>query len=190
MGRFLKLISVPGILISLITNVAAQTGKSGQQTFLFSRIDSANRSYINTAYPPFELALLDGKSINNSIFEGKVTVLNFWFEDCMPCREEFPNLDAAYHDNMGNPKFQLIGITFDPKENAARVVKQFDLAFPIGLTGSIEKSQEMNFHNGFPTTIIIGADGRVVYVKLGKINYSRDTNIPNNIYPILKKYLN
>ena len=46
--------------------------------------------------PPVEFtaALFDGKKVDSANFPGHVTVLNFWYAACAPCRSEAPGLQA------------------------------------------------------------------------------------------------
>ena len=37
--------------------------------------------------------LFDGTTVTAAQFQGKVTVLNFWFAACAPCRVEAPSLE-------------------------------------------------------------------------------------------------
>ena len=50
--------------------------------------------------------LFDGTAVTSADFPGKVTVLNFWFAACAPCRVEAPSLEAL------NQEFKTKGVQF------------------------------------------------------------------------------
>lgn len=42
--------------------------------------------------------LFDGTAVTPDVLKGKVTVLNFWFAACAPCRVEAPQLEALHQE--------------------------------------------------------------------------------------------
>lgn len=132
---------------------------------VFPNYDSMQRSHIGKTYPAFEITTLDGRKINQNSLIGKVTWLNFWFEDCPGCRNEFDKLNKLYDSLKNNPDFQFVAITYDRKETLPEFIKQFKLNFPIATVPSEAIAQTMNYGNGFPTNMIIDKHGKVALVR-------------------------
>ncbi len=55
---------------------------------------------------------VDGKEIDLSQMRGKVVLIDFWATWCPPCREEVPNVVAAYN-KYHDKGFEIIGISLD-----------------------------------------------------------------------------
>lgn len=119
--------------------------------------------------PDFELDLLDGNKFRLSEEIGKkVIILNFFATWCGPCLSEMPELERYLTAQSGNPVV-LVGIDADESEDAVRkFVKDVGVSFPIGIDHhrKIHKSYGVI---SFPTTVLIGADGKVHVYQLGEI---------------------
>jgi peroxiredoxin len=114
---------------------------------------------------PFDVTTLDGKHINNISLIGKITWLNFWFEDCPGCRNEFDKLNRLYDSLKTDTDFQFVAITYDKKETLPAFIKQFNLKYPIATVANSAVAQILNYANGFPSNILIDKQGKVVFVR-------------------------
>ena len=87
-------------------------------------------------------------------------MLNFFATWCAPCRAEMPEL-TRFATKFKEQPFTLIGI--DAHEEPALVddfVKKVGVGFPVGIDeGPIAQRYGVI---SYPTTVIIGADGRVL----------------------------
>ena len=111
----------------LTTHLSAQEKKTWHKP----NWDSLQASHVGKIYMPFDVVTLDGKHINNESLKGKITWLNFWFENCPGCRNEFDKLNRLYDSLKNDPDFQFIAITYDKKETLPAFIKQFNLNYPI-----------------------------------------------------------
>lgn len=108
--------------------------------------------------PPFELETLDGSLTKISDYHGKVVLLNFWATWCKPCKEEMPEIQAAY-EMYKDQGFVVLGINFGEKrEKVKKLVKEMGLTFPILLDRDFEVAE---FHNvvSLPVTFFIDGKG-------------------------------
>lgn len=119
----------------------------------------------------FTATSFDGESINTADWEGKVTVLNFWYAACAPCRLEAPTLKKLSNE-FKKQGVQFIGVNVrDEKAAADAFDKTFGLEYPSindvkdgGVQLALAKIVPAQ---AVPTTLVIGPDRRVTARVLG-----------------------
>ena len=116
--------------------------------------------------------LFDGTAVTPKDFQGKVTVLNFWFAACAPCRVEAPSLEAL-HQEFKSKGVQFFGVNLrDEKATADAFDKTFGLTYPSfdDKDGSVLLSVSGLVPPGaVPTTLVMDKQGRVASRVLGEI---------------------
>lgn len=92
-------------------------------------------------------------------------IINVWGSWCEPCKEEIPFFVELYKDL--DPSIQLIGI--DVEEHNLEVGQAFVRAHGITWPNFYDQSgaTRARFGMGVPVTWFIGADGKVLYKKIG-----------------------
>ncbi len=116
----------------------------------------------------FGLSDLNGKTVKLSDFSGRPVLINAWATWCPPCQDEMPDLQAYYrtHSPQG-----LVILAVNAGESAAKAgafVRQLGLTFPV-LLDSGENLMDTLHINDFPTTILVGRDGLVKAVHIGRM---------------------
>ncbi len=113
---------------------------------------------------PFTLeSFVDDKKVSLNDFKGKVVLLDFWYPNCGPCRQSMPYLQRLYS------KYKDSGLVFlgvnGVEQQAAYVmplVKSRGWGM-IPLRGNSKWCAEVYKVQGFPSTFLIGTDGRVYF---------------------------
>ena len=134
--------------------------------------------------PELSFTDLDGKAVSLADFKGKLLVLNLWATWCHPCLEEMPALEqlqvnipeklivAAISEDRGGKK---IVEPFLDKLGLKKVKVYLDPKSDVGHAFEVR---------GLPTTIVIGAGGKVV----GKVEGPADWD-SYEMLDVLKPFL-
>lgn len=122
------------------------------------------------ATPALELPTLDGTPWLLSAQRGRVVALNFWASWCEPCRAEMPSLEllAQRHESHG-----LVVLAVNHKESVAairRFSERESLTLPLlrDAEGAAARAFGVTI---FPTTVLIGRDGRVAFSVVGEADW-------------------
>jgi len=130
------------------------------------RIDSIEKSTLGKDFSEFKTVALNGDVISEKNLNGKVTLVNFWFETCAPCIAELGALSNLFNEYKDNPDFLFLSFTVDNLEVARKAVEKYDIPF-IVCSLSREEASRMNFSMGFPTNIILNRERKIVFFKSG-----------------------
>lgn len=118
--------------------------------------------------------LADGSTLSSANLSGVVTVLNFWYAGCAPCRAEAPDLVALAKQF---PKVQFLGVNVrDAAGTAGAFERKFGIQWPSILDAS-DGSVVLAFTGivtpqAVPTTLVVDSKGRVAARVLGRIDKS------------------
>ncbi|MCH1882115.1 TlpA disulfide reductase family protein [Agrococcus sp. ARC_14] len=116
-----------------------------------------------TAPEPFSGPLAEGGEFDSAELDG-VSLVNFWYAACPPCRVEAPVL-AELHAELGD-EVDFIGVNVrDGAAQAATFEEQFGIEYPSVLDDESAEAQlaftGIVAPNAVPSTIILDAEGRV-----------------------------
>ena len=119
---------------------------------------------VGSEMPDFEFTDFAGKKRHLSEFRGKVVLLDFWGTWCPPCRGELPYLKATY--SRFQPRgFEIVGMNTDEPELVPQIktwLEKNGLDWTQAKRESIAPViQALRIHT-FPTTILLGPDGKVI----------------------------
>ncbi|GAA1166888.1 TlpA family protein disulfide reductase [Nesterenkonia sandarakina] len=112
----------------------------------------------------FESTLFDGSPVGPERWEGEVTVINFWYAACAPCRVEAPDL-ADLHAEFEDEGVQFYGVnTRDTQPTAEAFERTFGIEYPSMEDRSGEVMLAMTDYvppSAVPTTLVLDKQGRV-----------------------------
>lgn len=105
---------------------------------------------------------------------GRPLLLNFWATWCAPCVDELPLINDFYLQNKGKG-WQVLGLAVDKLEPVQSFLKKMPLDFPVGMSGlaGAELGRSLgNVAGGLPFSVVVGANGTVLYRKMGRLHPS------------------
>lgn len=118
--------------------------------------------------PPFSLAAVRATEPPAALPAGRPTVLNFFAAWCAPCREELPVLAQAHRRAGGAVAFVGVDVN-DSRRAAAELLDGTGVTYPAGYDADASIAGRYRLQ-GMPTTVFIGADGRVDGVVTGPLD--------------------
>ena len=115
-----------------------------------------------------------GVNLSSNQLSGVITVINFWYAGCAPCRIEMPEL-IELQDQFLSDEVQFIGVNVrDTSETALAFARQINLNFPSVMdakTGSVVLAfTGVVTPQAVPTTLVIDSEGNVSARVLGRID--------------------
>lgn len=125
---------------------------------------------------PVELSghTLTGDQLDVASLRGKPVVVNVWASWCSPCRDEAPDLQAAYLE-LKPQGVAFIGI--DSRDDDLAAAKAFQESFGITYPSLVDEGGALLLAlrgvvapKSVPTTLVLDAQGRVAARVNGKIN--------------------
>ena len=117
----------------------------------------------------FTLPTLNGGATSLSDYDEQVVVINFWATWCPPCKAEMPGINAFYETYRDKG---LVVLAINGQESAATVgefIAAEGFTFPVLLDEEGEATRLFNARS-FPTTFILGKNGRIEHVQVGVIS--------------------
>ena len=122
----------------------------------------------NTIAPDFNLTNQYGAPESLSLYKNKVIFLNFWATWCPPCRNEMPHIQELYEEYGENKKDVIfIGVNNESQQSMSQFLENNNYSFPV-VTDSTEEVLEKYRIRAFPTTFIIGKDGKIREIIIGE----------------------
>ena len=119
--------------------------------------------------PALRLPLLDGADWSLEAQRGHAVLLNFWASWCEPCRDELPSLVRLAGRE---PDLRVVAVNYrEPADTVRRFVDANPLSLPVALDADGAAAKAFDVH-AFPSTVAIGADGRVRFVAMGECDWT------------------
>ena len=115
-----------------------------------------------------------GEKFDSADLAGKVTVVNFWYAGCAPCRLEAADLEAVWQ-KYSDDDVSFIGInTRDQADTAIAFADEFDVTYP-SLIDVDTAEAKLAFAKvvpiaATPTTLVLDKQGRVAAKIIGPID--------------------
>ena len=118
---------------------------------------------------------IQGNKIDLKENQGKITIINFWFINCPPCRMEIPDLNLLA-EKYASDSVRFVAIALDQKHELEEFLRTTPFNYKIVDDGRyIAKGEGVQ---SYPTHVVIDQEGKVYFHTTGLA--------PNTVYWIEK----
>jgi len=147
-------------------NLAPELKKSPLGMDIPLQLAAPENTRIGKIAPDFDQLSPEGKTVHLSDFRKQYVLLDFWASWCGPCREENPNLVAAYQ-KYKDKGFTILGVSLDSGGQRAAWLKaiqydQLNWTQVSDLKGWENKAAKIYGVRSVPANFLIGPDGSII----------------------------
>ena len=123
----------------------------------------------------FDFTLTDSDGVEYTLSElleeKDAVVLNFWYLNCGPCRQEFPYLQEAYEEYSDRIEVLALNPVDGTDETIAEFKEELELTFPMAACDP-QWANAMQL-TAYPTTVIIDRNGIISLIHTGSITSTK-----------------
>lgn len=177
-GRRRAILALPLAAALLLAGCAGGDGLSKQwQASDGSAGDGSTTSFIledRGDAVEFEGVTEHGERFGSDETLGFVTVVNFWYAGCAPCRAEAADLVEVYEEFQPDG-VQFVGVnTRDQRAQAVQFAEEFGVDYPSLMDTEGGRAAQRAFAgqvplNAVPTTLVLDTEGRVAHRVVGQL---------------------
>ena len=159
MNKIFKSISKIFVVLFLALAVTACTSKAPEGPTLSN----------GDAFPKFDAVDFKGNPVSSDVFkDSPVTIMSIWFTGCKGCIDEMPTLQKI-SEELKDKNVKVMSICLDTyedkkiKEEAEKIIEAKGVKYPnLAVKPSEEIDNYLKNLTAFPTTLLIGRDGKII----------------------------
>jgi peroxiredoxin len=168
--RFLPLIAAAlavTVLAGCSSDLLAEQYKDGTDTNYISGEGVYKEYTVDERGDAVEFAGVTdaGDAVSSDDYAGSVTVVNFWYAGCPPCRLEAPDLEDL-SQTYADQGVKFLGVnTYDQADTSQAFARTFGVTYP-SIIDANDVAVQYAFSgsvapNAVPTTLVVDREGRV-----------------------------
>lgn len=100
---------------------------------------------------------VDGKRVTLDSLKGKVIVMHFWFTDCLPCKQEMPQLNQLAARYRDRDEVAFLSVSLDGRPSTERLLRQSPFLYEVLYSGY--RIAERYKIQSYPTNLVINRRG-------------------------------
>lgn len=123
---------------------------------------------LNKQAPEISMPDITGNTFNLSSLRGKYVLIDFWASWCKPCREENPNVVAAYNQ-FKDKNFTILGVSLDSDKGSwIKAIQKDGLTWTHISDLKMWETSVVNTYQfeGIPFNVLIDPQGKVIATNL------------------------
>ena len=159
MNKIFKNISKIFVLLFLVLAMTACTSKAPEGPTASS----------GDLFPKFDAVDFKGNPVSSDVFkDSPVTIMSIWFTGCKGCIDEMPTLQKI-SEELKDKNVKVMSICLDTyedkkiKEEAEKIIEAKGVKYPnLAVKPSEEIDNYLKNLTAFPTTLLIGRDGKII----------------------------
>lgn len=129
-------------------------------------VDNAMNTVVGKKYIDFSMNTPEGKTVKLSDFvsKNKYTLIDFWASWCGPCRQEMPNVVAAYKQ-FKSKGFEIVGVSLDKDADKwKQAIKDLNITWPqmSDLKAWQCEGAELYGVRSIPATVLVDQEGNII----------------------------
>jgi len=127
--------------------------------------------------PYFSSKNLKGEKVSSKTLTKKITLINFWFVNCMPCIKEIPELNKLKRDY--GDKINFVAISFDNSEKIKKFLKnkEFNFEHLPDQRNIVENTFRVE---SYPKLLVSDREGKIRLIANG-LGEKKDSKLKNTI---------
>ena len=134
-----------------------------------------------------EMKTLEGTTLSNKDFKGKVVLIDFWATWCGPCVMASPVMQKL-HTEFKDKGLLVIGANTFEEDGTGKLAREYkkEHKYTYAVTYNNDKLAEKWGIQGIPTFVIVGVDGKVAKTFVG-FDESLEKEMRTTIQKLLPK---
>lgn len=160
-GRYLRDVTTGIVLLLMVSLVTIGCGGSAIPSY----------GEVGSKAPDYGATTLAGDTVTLASLRGSPVLLNIWATWCPPCRQEMPDLQQL-HERYSAEGLRVLGVSTDAAGSdkaVAEFLEEYGVTYTI-LRDPTDRISSVFMTQGIPVTILIDADGTVVWRRLGPVS--------------------
>ena len=150
----------------LVSQIPATYSNDATVIRIKENVEKMKATAVGKKFTDFEMQTPEGKTVKLSDYvgKGKTVLVDFWASWCGPCRQEMPNVVAAYNEFKAKG-FGIVGVSLDNNlESWKKAIKDLNITWAqmSDLKGWQCEGAALYGVRAIPATVLVDQEGTIV----------------------------